>query len=134
MDKAFELGHDMEWVMHHGEPKKEIWLPEKGFNKSTSPLYQIHPDAFRIAKRIHPNWKACDNFSRSAHARNCHQILGGDLKTPVRAVICYTEGAELVGGTRTALVLAGEFGIPIFNFGDTSKTNQDLINFIDQVS
>lgn len=134
MDKAFERGHDLAQDRAQGEPLKEIWLPEKGFNKSDSSLYNIHPDAYRIAKRIHPNWKACNEFARNAHARNCHQVLGKDLNSPICALLCYTENAEVVGGTATALRLAMELGIPIFNFGDLSQSVSTLIDFIDKVS
>lgn len=134
MDQDFEEGHDDAVAESNGDPNKEIWLPEPGFEGSDSPLFNISPEAYLIAKRIHPNWKACNKFARNAHARNAHQILGSDLNSPVNAVLCYTDNAEFVGGTRTALILATEFNIPIFNFGDTSKSTDDLINFIDRVS
>lgn len=134
MDRAFEDGHDEAWFKSGGDPLKEIWLPEKGFEKSTSPLYNIHPDAYHIARRIHPNWKACDTFSRNAHARNIHQVLGKDLKTPSVALLCYTDGGEDVGGTRTAIVFAKELGIPVFNFGNKDQDVSTLIDFIDRVS
>ena len=55
------------------------------------------------------------------HSRNCHQILGYDLQSPVDAVICWTPNGNVVGGTSTALKLAMRAGIPIFNLGRTDK-------------
>lgn len=132
MDQAFERGHDFARAQANGPMRKEIWLPEKGFEGSDSELYNIHRDAYHIAKRIHPNWKACDEFSRNAHARNCHQVLGADLNTPVDFVLCYTQGGEEIGGTRTAIVLAAELGIPVFNFGKPNTQVDDLISFLEQ--
>lgn len=133
MDHAFEFGHDSLVDRLGLKPNKEIWLPHLGFEGSTSPLLPS-PEAYTIAERIHESWRSCNRFTRDAHARNCHQILGADLKSPVRAVFCYTKDAQLVGGTRTALKLAMELSIPIFNFGDMSKTMDDLDRFVEEVT
>lgn len=50
------------------------------------------------------------------HARNMHQILGIDLKTPVDMVICWSPGH---GGTEQALRLARAYGIHIVNLATT---------------
>ena len=55
------------------------------------------------------------------HSRNCHQILGYDLQSPVDAVICWTPNGNIQGGTRTALMIAMREGIPIFNLGRADK-------------
>ena len=66
------------------------------------------------------------------HSRNCHQILGYDLKSPVDAVICWTPNGKMVGGTRTALLLAQDAGIPIFNLGrpDQDKVLKEIRQFL----
>ena len=69
----------------------------------------------RIASEVHPAWDRCNEWARGMHSRNCHQILGYDLQSPVDAVICWTPDGAVVGGTRTALLLAQDAGIPIFN-------------------
>jgi hypothetical protein len=66
------------------------------------------------------------------HSRNCHQILGYDLQSPVDAVICWTPNGKVVGGTRTALLLAQDAGIPIFNLGrpDQDKVLEEIRQFL----
>ena len=51
-------------------------------------------------------------------ARNGYQILGKDLKTPVRFVICYTPNGDRIGGTAQALRIAMDLKIPVFNAGN----------------
>lgn len=107
-DLAFEAGADL----------KEIYLPNRGFNRSTSILYGATPAAYEIARTIHPAWAALSPFERLLHARNCHQVLGRDLKTPSSFLLCYTDQGFLQGGTRTAIVLAQRNRIPVLNAGE----------------
>jgi hypothetical protein len=112
-DLAFERGCDM------AEGQKEIYLPWKGFNNSTSQLYTIPDEAFDIASRIHPAWEKCSQGAKKLHARNILQVLGQDLKTPTGLVICWTKDGKDIGGTRTAIVLAREYNIKIWNLWGT---------------
>ena len=75
----------------------------------------------RIASEVHPAWDRCNEWARGMHSRNCHQILGYDLQSPVDAVICWTPDGAVVGGTATALKLSMKAGIPIFNLGTKDK-------------
>ena len=108
-DLAFQAGCDSV-----GGPKK-IFLPWKDFNGSGSPYYEIPPEAFEIAKYIHPAWNNCSNEAKFLHARNVQQVLGKDLDNPVKQVICWTRRGKSVGGTRTAIILAQELDIRVFN-------------------
>lgn len=110
-DTAFEHG----CKMLHG--RAEIYLPWRMFNSSVSSRWNIPSDAFEIARRIHPNWKVLSLTDRKLHARNVMQVLGADLNTPSKFVVCWTKNGKHVGGTRTALVLAEQHNIPIYNFG-----------------
>lgn len=133
MDISFEKGHDFH--AQGGEVRKRIYLPREGFEGGVSDEYTtsyIHPHAYVIAKRIHPNWKACDEFSRNAHARNCHQVLGDDLNTPSTVLFCYTHEGLAEGGTRTAIILAQEVGIPVFNFGTPGQDITSLVDFVEK--
>ena len=67
---------------------------------------------------IHPNPVALSRGARALHARNMYQILGRDLETAVDFVICWTPNSAPVGGTRTAIVLAHQHNIPVFNLGN----------------
>lgn len=105
-DSAFEEGCD------DAGGKKEIYLPWEGFNGHTSPLYGVNEAALTLASAVHPAWHNCSYPARKLHARNCYQVLGGDLKTPSSVLICWMKGA---GGTRTAFQLAARSSIGIVN-------------------
>ena len=87
----------------------------------------------RIASEVHPAWDRCNEWARGMHSRNCHQVLGYDLQSPVDAVICWTPNGAVVGGTRTALMIAMREGIPIFNLGvpDKKSVLNDIKNFLE---
>ena len=83
----------------------------------------------KMASQLHGNWEYCDSYARGMHIRNIHQILGYDLKTPVNAVITWCDVDSLgnpIGGTRTALKLAEQYKIPIFNLNSVNP-NEVLI-------
>lgn len=75
----------------------------------------------RIASEVHPAWDKCNEWARGMHSRNCHQILGYDLKSPVDAVVCWTPNGAVVGGTATAIRIAMKYNIPVFNLGRSDK-------------
>lgn len=111
-DDAFEKGCDMV----HGQ--KEIYLPWKGFNHSESPLYEISSEAYNLAIHYNPAIASAKSSVKNLMARNGYQILGKDLKTPVRFVICYTPNGDRIGGTAQALRIAMDLKIPVFNAGN----------------
>lgn len=74
------------------------------------------------ASRFHPNWAACDETARKLHARNSAIMLGDrpmDMPEPVNAVVCWTEGGAVVGGTGQSLRIAAHYQIPVFNLAVT---------------
>lgn len=87
----------------------------------------------RIASEVHPAWDKCNEWARGMHSRNCHQILGYDLKSPVDAVICWTPDGAVVGGTATALKLSMKYNIPVFNLGvkDKESVLQSIKKFLE---
>ena len=87
----------------------------------------------RIASEVHPAWDRCNEWARGMHSRNCHQILGYDLQSPVDAVICWTPDGAVVGGTATALKLSMKYDIPVFNLGVSDKKSvlNDIKNFLE---
>jgi hypothetical protein len=74
-------------------------------------------ESIDMASKIHPAWHKCSDYVKRLHARNCFQVLGGDLKTPSSFLVCWTPNGEDVGGTRTAIVLARKNNIEILNLG-----------------
>ncbi len=79
------------------------------------------PAACQLAASFHPAWARLTRAVRALHARNCHQVLGADLESPARFVLCWTPDGSLdgrgrrVGGTGQALRLAHHPGLPVFN-------------------
>lgn len=119
-DKAFEHGCDL------FEGAKEIYIPWKGFNNSSSQLYNIPSGAFEMAAQFHPAWHRCSQGARKLHARNMAQILGQDLQTPCHRVVCWTRDAQLVGGTAQAIRLAQHHNIMVVNLADKTMLNHVL--------
>lgn len=87
----------------------------------------------RIASEVHPAWDKCNEWARGMHSRNCHQILGYDLQSPVDAVICWTPNGNIQGGTATAIRIALKYNIPVFNLGvkDKDSVLQSIRNFLE---
>lgn len=119
-DEAFECGVATNWQM------KEIYLPWPKFNDNPSPLFNLHnqADAAEIAKSLHPAWDRLSLGARKLHTRNVYQVLGADLNSPSRFVVCWTsDGAETetsssTGGTGGAIRLAVLHKIPVVNLAN----------------
>lgn len=107
-DQAFEAGIS--------DPAMKQIFRAKGSNPSAL--------ALGIAAEIHPAWHMCSDYAKGCHARNVYQILGESLDAPVEFVICWTPGANKVGGTRTAIVLAEMHNIPVYNLASLEQQNQ----------
>lgn len=99
-DKAFELGAQAKEII-------------KGFDST--------PESEEIARRLHPAWHAVSNYARRLHGRNVQVVLGRNLDSPVDFVVCWTPGAQDIGGTRTGIVCARGKGIPVFNIADPAQ-------------
>lgn len=95
----------------------EIFLPWKNFRGHASPLFGADKEARDLAKRYHPKWDFVLPRGRDFHGRNSYQILGRNLQTPARFVLCWTPGGAITGGTGQALRIAQDYDIPILNFG-----------------
>lgn len=122
-DKAFENGVDSAYAFcDNSTIKKEIFLPWKGFEGSVSTYYTPSPEAHRMARRFHPMYDRLSQGAQKLHARNCHQVLGYSLNDPVKFLVCWTEHGQMKGGTATALKIAHEFNVPVFNYGALPKT------------
>ncbi len=107
-DKAFEGG-----VLQ--TKMKEIYLPWPKFNGSTSDIWLVSPEAFELAERYHPAWNDLGGSAQRLIARNGYQILGEDLKTPARFVVCWTKDGRASGGTGQGIRIANDRDIPVLN-------------------
>ena len=123
-DIAFELGA--------ADHAKEIYLPWPGFNGGRAgvggaiipALLSSYNQAMVYAQHFHPAWEKCSQGARALHTRNVYQILGQNLDTPVKCVVCWTKDGKSSGGTGQALRLAEYLEIPIFNLHDPSQLDK----------
>lgn len=121
----------------------EIYLPWKDFNgrqSSQEGYYTLAElpnkvQAESIAESIHPAWERCSQGAKKLHSRNVYQLLGQDLQTPSRFVICYAKPRNdgtggVKGGTATAVQLGIENGVEIINLynGSDRKRIEDWVN------
>jgi hypothetical protein len=99
-DLAFEVGSSSAGV------KPEIFV---ALNASRNPAW------FNHASKYHPKWDSLSRGAQQLHARNSAIVLGADLQTPVRFIVCWTPGGAVTGGTGQALRIAADYSIPVFN-------------------
>jgi hypothetical protein len=141
-DKAFEQGADDQRHMAECHfDRKEIYLPWKGFNGSTSRLHpELYPfshDETLLAGRMHPAWHRCSPSAQRLHTRNVRQLLGleaihGPVVVPVKFVVCWTDKGLLKGGTAQAIRIAQSCDIPVINLG-AAKTPEYLEQLVLEV-
>lgn len=122
------------WFERVWGQSKEIYIPRDAYkpdpNSSKRRYHGVdgaiaHDDqgelarAEKIARRIHPNWKAMGSGGKALHTRNVFQVLGTSLDLPSDIIVYYAkfdaDGMGIMGGTRTAVMLAREYNIPEFN-------------------
>ena len=123
-DLAFEVGA--------ADHAKEIYLPWPGFNGGRAgaggaiipALLSSYNQAMVYAQHFHPAWEKCSQGARALHTRNVYQILGQNLDTPVKCVVCWTKDGKSSGGTGQALRLAEYLEIPIFNLHDAAQLDK----------
>lgn len=108
-DTAFEEGCDIE------NGRKEIFFAN-----------DASKDAIEIAEHCHPAWHRCTEVARKLHGRNAMIVLGRDLRTPARFVVCWTKDGLAVGGTGLAIRIANRCTIPVINLFDKDKAYREL--------
>lgn len=108
-DSAFEEGCDSVGGV------KQIFLPSDGFNGKHSQYVGVTDAALELASKFHPAWERCRSFARILHARNGYQVLGPDLASPSRCVMCWTRDGGPTGGTGQAIRIAMANNIPVHN-------------------
>lgn len=115
-DMAFERGCD------RANGTKEIFIPWDGFNKryphQTGVITGTSEAHEQVAAKFHPNWGACSSGARTLHSRNVAQVLGTDLVSPARMVLCWTPNADGSGGTGQAIRIAKAHDVPVYDLGD----------------
>jgi hypothetical protein len=121
-DSSFEQGCDMV----NGD--KEIFIPWTYFNGSNSSLYNLTDEAKYIASKYYYRWNYVKDSTRKLMTRNVYQVLGYDLVTPSKFIVCWTPEASGSGGTGQAIRIAKDYKIPVFDFGNPSMTKEIVLN------
>lgn len=116
-DSAFEVGVNLsvtniEDVVYKKAELKQIFLPWPNFNNKYSFYSSVCSNALQLAKKYHPAWNKLSQGAQKLHARNVYQVLGPDLNTLSKFVICWHDGT---GGTTQACRIAQDYDIPIIN-------------------
>ncbi len=133
-DSAFEEGID--------NGNMEIYLPwktfgnrdltKKHFHVLREMKFKIIQKAMMLVKLIAPYWGKLSHAVMQLYTRNMFQILGMDLCTPSAFVIYYAppDKETIKGGTRIAVELAWQLGIPTCNLFYEENRNKiiDLLN------
>lgn len=128
-DQAFQRGA----VGSIAYPKvlPELYLPWNGFRYSegqswaneckgfiNTPELDNYEQALSIILAMRPDVEH-KRGPRALHTRNVYQVLGRDLATPSRKLICWAEpagrGHNVRGGTNTAVQLARRHNVPVLN-------------------
>lgn len=115
-DEAFNEGTS-------GMSRPELFLPWHGFNgkvltAENTPTTAQLGNALKMAEQYHPNWSACSAGARKMMTRNCFQVLGLDLDSPSKFVICWTKDGKASGGTGQAIRIAQDKKIRCYNLHD----------------
>ena len=101
--------------------RRTLHLPWSGYNGCTGPDCRVLSPSelepcLAVAARLHPAWDRCSPAVRKLHARNA-AILGVGVGRPVDAVVAWTPGGTVTGGTGMAIRIATDAGIPLLNLG-----------------
>lgn len=104
---------------------QEIYVPNRNFNAKYGRIGELDPrdwdnydEAEDLMFSIHPKGPYLRGFAREAHIRNMYQVLGRDLNTPSKFLICWAEVDKFgnpQGGTASAWKLAKRYKIPCYN-------------------
>ena len=100
--------------------RRTVYLPWRGYNGwsdtgSRALTAQELQKLRAAAAPHHPAWHRCPARVRDLHARNVAILVGHDMREPANAMVCWTEGGRVEGGTGMAIRLAGHYRIPILN-------------------
>lgn len=113
-DQAFQMGaNSVSPSLVH------VFIPWLGYESQSIAVGNVVATpcsgAYRIAAKYHPAWQKCSRAAQALHARNVHIVLGENLDSPVRFLVCWTPKGLLSGGTAMGIRIAQAFGIPVVN-------------------
>jgi len=123
------------------EDLQEVYIPWQGFSGKNKNRYGIlcvedfdnREDGLALAENLHPASDKCSDAAKLLHGRNPYQILGKDLNSPSDFVVLWgvpesNQNPLVKGGTRTAMKLALDNDIPVYNTNTVEGLNR-ILNF-----
>ena len=118
-------GADTAFAQGAPPDQRTQYLPWKDYNHHAGPDCVLPKPSdmaacMKVAEQHHPTWHRCSDGARKLHARNAAIMLGPSLDRPVKAVVCWTPGGEIKGGTGMALRIAAHYDIPVLNLATVS--------------
>lgn len=132
-DQAFYRG------AHEAGGRIELFLPWSAFEAQARSrqeggevlvLAKPSGDACALAARFHPDWSRLDARERLLRARDAHQVLGRDLRSPALLVVCWTPDGSLdgtgrrSGGSGQALRIARDRAITVINLARPGQAGE----------
>lgn len=114
-----------EWAFkkgcHQAQGRKEIFMG-----------YQETKESLALARQYHPDWMSYSIHERQQHSIKVHQVLGRSLNLPSKAIILWTmdgcitlaQRTQNTGHSVTAIAIANQFNIPVFNLKREDHLNQ----------
>ncbi len=143
-DLAFETGYWEAYEDRLTDQIPHIYVPWPSFRHGDFPNQTRYvsernlgiewANAARLISKVHPAWERLSRGARALHTRNAFQPLGARLSRPSRFLLACSDTDKHgvpKGGTRTAWVLAEQYGIPCFNIRD--KTLFQVESFINSI-
>lgn len=110
-----------DWAFESGAQDLCVaYVPWDGFNShldsdATVVIPKFTKEIMELAEQFHPAWNKLTYGVKKLIARDGLQVLGSDLMTPAKAIVCWTKHSQIVGGTGQALRIAQTYKIPIIN-------------------
>lgn len=119
-DTAFERGVDL--ALANPPVDGDVTYSKYG-TKEIFYANDATEEAMAIAKQYHPAWNRMGAYVKKLHGRNAFQVLGRNLKSPSRYLICWTpdgctsheQRTIKTGGTGTAISIASANKIEVIN-------------------
>lgn len=121
----------------------EIYTPwtdfNKGLVKKSDPKIDpadlsTYEEASKLLSKHIEKWDKLTIGLQKMHVCSAYQLLGQDLKTPVRFVIAYTRPDRPSEGTNALLTLAREQGIEVYDLGvNTEEVRKEFYSMLTEL-
>ena len=123
-----------------GAGPSEAYIAWKGFNERQSefiPPKNVHPEVVTIMKQYMPTF---DNIKPGVHkiiARSVYAIIGKDLRSPARFIVCWSADGAENAANKTAktgfmglpIAFGSSLNVPVFNLKNPDAYDR-LMQFI----